>query len=126
MTTQHHNQQHPPTTDPAPRRGPGRLVDLSTVQAHWLNLEPANHLLSDRELIDRLWLVATDVPVLLAEIERSHRLLRITRRRLADLLAATRAALAAAADGDLDPLSFLLDELDTRDPLPRPGDGSGL
>ncbi|MCI0686805.1 MAG: hypothetical protein L0Y54_06145, partial [Sporichthyaceae bacterium] len=59
------------------------------------------------------------------EIERTQRLLRIARRRLADLLAAARAALAAAAEGDLDPLSFLLDELDARDPLPRPRNGGG-
>jgi hypothetical protein len=124
LTTQHPTtHQHNTAAGPQPRarRGPGRLVDLATVQGHWLNLDPADHLLSDRELIDRLWLVATDVPVLLAEIERSQRLLRIARRRLADLLAATRAALAAAADGDSEPLSFLLDELDTRDPLR--GDG---
>ncbi|MCI0688507.1 MAG: hypothetical protein L0Y54_14915 [Sporichthyaceae bacterium] len=126
MTTQHPHQQRPndtttadPATSSAPR-GPGRLVDLTVIQAHWLNLDPD---LSGAELVDRLWLVACDVPVLLAEIERSQRLLRIARRRLADLLAATRAALAAAAEGDPDPLTYLLDELDARDPLPPIGGG---
>ncbi|MCI0687525.1 MAG: hypothetical protein L0Y54_09855 [Sporichthyaceae bacterium] len=106
-------------------RGPGRLVDLTTVASHWLDLDANDDTLSRPELIDRLWVVAADVPVLLAEIERSQRLLRIARRRLADLLAATRAALAAATEGDLDPLSFLLDELDARDPLPRTNTGGG-
>lgn len=122
MTTQHPHKRSTQTAVPAQRspHGPGRLVDLGVIATHWTDLDPD---LSGAELVDRLWTVACDVPVLLEEIERSERLLRIARRRLADLLAAARAALAAAAEGDLDPLSYLLDELDARDPLPRTGGG---
>jgi hypothetical protein len=52
-----------------------------------------------------------------AKIHRLEILLRVARRLYADLVAAARAALAAHADGEPDPWSYLRDEL----PPPPPG-----
>jgi hypothetical protein len=59
-----------------------------------------------------------DVPVLLFEVDRLWLLLVAARRRYANLVAAGRATLAAHADGEADPLSYLRDELP-----PNPGTG---
>jgi hypothetical protein len=62
---------------------------------------------------------ATDPVVhnLQTTIARLEIMLRVTRRLYADLVAAARAALAAHADGEPDPWSYLRDEL----PPPPPG-----
>jgi hypothetical protein len=51
------------------------------------------------------------IPALCAEVHFLYRLLADERRRYADLLAAVRAALGAAREGEADPLSYLRDEL---------------
>jgi hypothetical protein len=51
------------------------------------------------------------IPALCAEVDFLYRLLADERRRYADLLAAVRAALGAARDGESDPFAYLRDEL---------------
>jgi hypothetical protein len=58
-----------------------------------------------------LWTSVADIPVLLAEIERQAALLTSARTEFANLLAAAKATLAAAQDGDPDALSYLRDEV---------------
>jgi hypothetical protein len=55
-----------------------------------------------------------DTPALSAEVRRLSRSLQTTRLDRANTLAAIRAALAAHADGEADPLSYLREELDAR------------
>jgi hypothetical protein len=59
-----------------------------------------------------------DTPVLSAEIIRLAAQILDERRSLADLLAAARATLTAARDGEPDPLYYLRDELAARGQLP--------
>ena len=54
---------------------------------------------------------ALDVPALVAEADRLCRALVRSRLRYANLAAAARATLAAAADGDPDPAGYLREEL---------------
>jgi hypothetical protein len=68
-----------------------------------------------------LWTSLSDIPVLLAEIERLTSLLTPARTEFANLLAATRATLHADGDGEPDPLSYLRDEVAAHDPV----DGHG-
>ena len=56
----------------------------------------------------------TDNLTLSAEVARLNAELAASRLDRANLLAAIRAALAAHADGEADPLSYLRDELDAR------------
>jgi hypothetical protein len=58
-----------------------------------------------------LWTAIADIPVLLAEIERQAELLTLARTEHANLLAAARATLTAARDGDPDALVYLRDEV---------------
>jgi len=51
------------------------------------------------------------ITALCAEVDFLYRLLADERRRYADLLAAVRAALGAARDGEADPFAYLRDEL---------------
>jgi hypothetical protein len=60
-------------------------------------------------LIDR---ALADLPAVLAELGRVRAELQGVRLDRANLLAAVRAALAADAEGDADPLGYLRDELD--------------
>jgi hypothetical protein len=60
----------------------------------------------------------TDNLTLSAELTRLNAELAATRLDRANLLAAIRAAIAAHADGESDPLSYLRDELDARQ-MPR-------
>ena len=60
-----------------------------------------------------------DVPVLGAVIGRLTADLADTRMDRANLLAAMRAAIAAHADGEADPLYYLRDELDARQSRPQ-------
>lgn len=57
----------------------------------------------------------TDPTPLVAEILRLRTTLTALRQRYANLLAAARATLGAARDGEPDPLSFLADELTDHD-----------
>lgn len=63
------------------------------------------------EQVDR---ALADVPALGAVIARLAAQLSGTRTDRADLLAAVRAAIAAQADGEADPLYYLRDELEAR------------
>jgi hypothetical protein len=67
------------------------------------------------EFWDHLTATLDDIPALTAELSA-------TRLDRANLLAAMRAAIAAHADTEPDPLSYLRDELDARHP-PSPGAG---
>jgi hypothetical protein len=51
------------------------------------------------------------ITALCAEVDFLYQLLADERRRYADLLAAVRAALGAAHDGEADPLAYLREEL---------------
>lgn len=64
------------------------------------------------------------IPPLCDEIDRLRDLLAITRRRDQDLIAAARATLTAAADGEPDPLYYLSDELSARGQLHRIDEGT--
>ena len=59
-----------------------------------------------------------DVPILAAEVSRLSAELRDTRLDRANLLAAMRAALAAQADGEPDPMWYLRDALNASEPPP--------
>jgi hypothetical protein len=91
---------------------PGRhVVDLDAVRAHHQTAKETRTPVA-------LWIAVTDVPVLLAEIDRVRSLLALTRAQHADLLAAARATVAAARDGEADPLYYIRDELNARGQLP--------
>lgn len=77
------------------------------------------------EIWQHLEVALADTPILSAEIIRLHAELAGTRLDRANLLAAARAVLSAHLDGEPDPLSYLRDELATRDQLPT-GPGIGL
>ena len=65
----------------------------------------------------------TDTLALAAEVIRQRAEIAAIRLDRANLLAAIRAALAAARDGEADPLAYLRDELDDRAGRPTaPGD----
>ena len=63
------------------------------------------------EFIKALVQSVTDVPALLSTVDRLWLALVASRRRHANLVAACRAAIAADRDGESDPLSYVLDEL---------------
>ena len=67
----------------------------------------------------------TDTLTLAAEISRQRTDLAAVRLDRANLLAAIRAALAAARDGEADPLAYLRDELDDRASRPTGTRGRG-
>lgn len=58
---------------------------------------------------------ATDIPFLLAEVDRLWTLVNTARLDRANLMAAGRAALAAHRDGERDPLFYLRDEIDAQE-----------
>jgi hypothetical protein len=63
-----------------------------------------------------------DSAALLAEVARLYAALLAARHESANRLAAMRAALGAAADGEADPLVFLRDQLESENaPFPTPG-----
>ena len=65
-----------------------------------------------------------DLTALLAEVTRLYAALLTARHQSANRLAAIRAALGAAADGEPDPLGFLRDELAESENAPfSPQDG---
>ena len=95
----------------SPRRAQRPIVDLDAVRAHHRDA------LAFRTPV-ALWVAVADVPVLLADLDRLRSLLALTRARYANLLAATRATVAADRDGEEDPLLYVRDELDANGQLP--------
>jgi hypothetical protein len=65
------------------------------------------------QLLDR---ALADLPAVLADQRRARAELEAVRLDRANLLAAIRATLAAAAEGEPDPLGYLRDELDSPEP----------
>jgi len=86
-------------------------VDLDAIRAH-------HHTAKETRTPVAVWTAVTDIPVLLAETGRLRTLLALTRAQHADLLAAARATIAAARDGEPDPLYYIHDELNARGQLP--------
>ncbi|HEV2640232.1 MAG TPA: hypothetical protein VGX23_34175 [Actinocrinis sp.] len=62
-----------------------------------------------------VWTAIADIPLLLAELERTATLIANVRTDFANLLAAARATLAANDEGELDPLYYLRDEVAAHD-----------
>lgn len=62
----------------------------------------------------------------LVQIARQRRALAALRMRHANLLAAARATLTAARDGDAHPLAYLIDELAAQGQLPPAETGSPI
>jgi len=87
------------------------LANLEAVRTHF------HQACRTRHPID-LWRSAADIPVLLAELSRIRSLLVLVRMTHANLLAAARATVTAARDGEDDPLFYLIDELVAQDQLP--------
>jgi hypothetical protein len=77
------------------------------------------------EIWRQLEAALADTLILSAEALRLSRELKTTRLDRANLLAAIQATLAAYADGETDPLSYLREELDARQaPAPDAGEAS--
>lgn len=82
--------------------------------------EAATRVLTDFEAdmpsLTEVWRLQTsalaDIPALSTEVSRLASELQSTRLDRANILAAAQATLAARADGEPDPLSYLRDELD--------------
>jgi hypothetical protein len=85
-------------------RGTHSTIDLEAI---------ANHLRAahERPTPVNLWTAVDDIPVMLAELQRSAILLSRARLDFANLLAAARASLGAERDGDPDPFGYLRDEV---------------
>ncbi|MEV7624071.1 hypothetical protein [Actinoplanes sp. NPDC089786] len=83
---------------------PHTTIDLEVI---------ANHLHAAYERPTRVAVstALADIPVMLAEIQRSAALLARFRLDFANLLAAARASLAAERDGESDPNGYLRDEV---------------
>jgi hypothetical protein len=81
-------------------------------EAVWHHLRTA----LDRRTPLAIWTAIADIPVLLAELDRVGTLLTSARTEFANLLAATRATLAAVNDGESDPLSYLRDQVAAHEP----------
>ena len=92
------------------RQTPQPLVNLEAVRSHF------HRACRTRHPVD-LWHAVADIPVLLAELSRSRSLLALVRMTHANLLAAARATIAAARDGEAEPLFYLVDELGARHEL---------
>jgi hypothetical protein len=90
---------------------PYSLINLEAVQNHF-------HQACQSRTPVRLWHAVADIPVLLAELSRLRSLLALVRAMHANLLAAARATIAAARDGEADSMYYLRDELDAHDQLP--------
>ena len=103
------------------RQTPQPLVNLEAVRSHF------HRACRTRHPVD-LWHAVADIPVLLAELSRIRSLLALVRMTHANLLAAARATIAAARDGEAEPLFYLVDELGellpndlpATEPLPDP------
>ena len=62
-----------------------------------------------------VWTAIADIPLLLAELDRAATRIATVRTDFANLLAAARATLAAADEGEPDPLYYLRDEVAAHD-----------
>lgn len=67
-----------------------------------------------------LWTALADIPVLLAELDRTRALLTRARLDTANLLAAAKATLGAAEDREPDALDYLRDEAERHEPIAPP------
>lgn len=70
-----------------------------------------------------MWTAIADIPALLTEIERLTELLSRSRWDFADLLAASRATIAADHEGEADPISYLRDAVTEHRPWPLSTEG---
>ena len=103
-----------------PRGNAINLPEISTRNRH------ARHIIAGFSLalptLAEIWRVLdralTDTLTLAEEISRQRADLAAVRLDRANLLAAIHAALAAARDGEADPLAYLHDELDDRSAEP--------
>ncbi|HZD15411.1 MAG TPA: hypothetical protein VE196_09890 [Pseudonocardiaceae bacterium] len=104
---------------------PRELVNHDAVRADLAALAERGHLVDYRAA---LLAVVLHVPALLGDVERLRLLAVGARREYANLRAAARAALAAEAEGEPDPLGYLRDELpavDLATPTERGGSRGG-
>lgn len=62
-----------------------------------------------------VWTAIADIPLLLTELDRAATRIANARTDFANLLAATRATLAADDEGEPDPLYYLRDEVAAHD-----------
>lgn len=85
-------------------RTPKPTVDMEAVRTHL-------HTALRKHTTDALWDAVVDIPVLLAELDRVLWIETRARFEFANLLAAARAALAAADSNETDPLYLLRDEV---------------
>jgi hypothetical protein len=83
-------------------------VDTGTARDHLAAIENSG---SRHELTAAVLSALADHAALCAEVDRLFRLLVDERMRYANLLAAVRAALEAARDGEADPFAYLRFEL---------------
>jgi len=86
-------------------------VDLDAISARYWAIHSTR---TPAEFRTALVASVVDIPALLSEVDKLWTRLVQTRRRYADLLAAVRATLAAARDGDADPLWYVRDEFDAQ------------
>ena len=89
-------------------------IDLGAAQARYRAALSAP---TDAVFRTAVMSVMLDVPVLVGELRRLRVQVWTLRLRYADLVAAGRAALLAAAEGEPNPWAYLVDEL----PAPPPG-----
>ena len=94
-------------------RIPRPTVDLEAVLVHL-------HAVQRQATPTTIATAVADIPVLLAEIARIAHLLSRSRWDFANLLAASRATLAAEQDGESDPLTYLRDAVADHRALPPP------
>ena len=102
-------------TDPTPN-GPINLEEIASTNRN------ARHIIAGFSLaqptLTELWrhlgAALADTPRLAAEVQRQRAVIAALRLDRANLQAAIRASLAAAPDGEPDPLAYLRDELADR------------
>lgn len=89
---------------------PRPTLDKEAIRLHF-------HAALRRRTPTAMWTAITDIPLLLADIDRLTSLLSWTRTEFANLLAAAQATLAAHRDDEPDPLSYLRDGVATHRPM---------
>lgn len=97
------------------RYAPRPTVDLEAVRTHFRTA-------LRYRTPTAMWTALADIPVLLAELERTLSLLTRARTEFANVLAAARATLAAAEDDEPDSLDYLRDEVAEHAPMPTQTD----
>jgi hypothetical protein len=111
-------REPPVTSNPAPAPWPRLRVNLSTVRSHYAYAN-RRHTLHARRHAN--FLAISDIPALIAEIERLWAVACDACQRYANLRAAALASIAASQADEPDPLFYLRDELRASGPQrPRP------